>query len=88
MTVSCGAEGGVDEPAEAVGIVVYKECAASRSAVAIKLSNLSFYKLTCREIGDLNEKGIKVSAEDLESYLPFWLRSDELPKWDITIIPA
>jgi hypothetical protein len=33
-------------------------------------------------------KDIKVSAENLESYLPFWLRSEDLPKWDITIIPT
>jgi transposase len=34
------------------------------------------------------EKGIKVLAEDLESYLPFWQRSEDLPKWDITIVPT
>jgi hypothetical protein len=34
------------------------------------------------------QKGIKVLAEDLESYLPFWQRSQDLPKWDITIVPA
>lgn len=33
------------------------------------------------------EKGIKVLAEDLESYLLSWKRSDDLPKWDITIMP-
>jgi hypothetical protein len=27
-------------------------------------------------------------AEDLESYLPFWQRSEDLPKWDITIVPT
>jgi hypothetical protein len=26
-------------------------------------------------------------AEDLESYLLSWKRSDDLPKWDITIMP-
>lgn len=33
------------------------------------------------------EKGIKVSAEELADYLPFWQRSATLPKWDITILP-
>jgi hypothetical protein len=33
-------------------------------------------------------KGIKVLAETLEQYQPFWLRSETLPKWDITIIPT
>lgn len=35
------------------------------------------------------EKGIKVSPAELEqSYLPFWQRSETLPKWDITICPT
>lgn len=33
------------------------------------------------------EKGVKVLTEALEDYLPFWQRSDTLPKWDITILP-
>lgn len=34
------------------------------------------------------EKGIKVPRSELElSYLPFWQRSETLPKWDITINP-
>jgi hypothetical protein len=31
------------------------------------------------------EKGIKVLAETLEQYLPFWQRSEILPKWDVMI---
>jgi hypothetical protein len=34
------------------------------------------------------EKGIKVLTEDLEPYLSFWQRSEDLPKWDVTIIPT
>ena len=35
------------------------------------------------------EKGIKVPLSELEaSYLPFWQRSQTLPKWDITISPT
>ncbi|MGG6267517.1 ISAzo13-like element transposase-related protein [Leptolyngbya sp. AN03gr2] len=35
------------------------------------------------------EKGIKVPLLELEErYLPFWLCSETLPKWDITIILA
>lgn len=33
------------------------------------------------------EKGVKVLAEELANYLPFWQRSETLPKWDITILP-
>lgn len=34
------------------------------------------------------EKGVKLLAEELESYLPFWKRSENLPKWDVTILPG
>jgi transposase len=34
------------------------------------------------------EKGIKVLNEELESYLSFWQRSEDLPKWDVSIIPT
>lgn len=34
------------------------------------------------------EKGIKVLSEELEQYQPFWQRSETLPQWDITIVPA
>jgi hypothetical protein len=33
------------------------------------------------------EKGGKVLTEELADYLPFWQRSETLPKWDITILP-
>ena len=33
-------------------------------------------------------KGIKVLAQELEQYKPFWPRSETLPKWDITIVPT
>ena len=35
----------------------------------------------------IDEKGVKVLAEELTDYLPFWQRSETLPKWDITILP-
>ncbi|MEH1903016.1 MAG: hypothetical protein V7L04_16765 [Nostoc sp.] len=34
------------------------------------------------------EKGIKVVSQELEQYQLFWQRSEILPKWDITIVPA
>jgi hypothetical protein len=34
------------------------------------------------------EKGVKVLSEELKQYSPFWKRSQTLPKWDITIMPA
>ena len=34
------------------------------------------------------EKGIKVLPEALKQYLAYWQRSETLPKWDITIVPA
>jgi len=33
-------------------------------------------------------KGVKVLADELKQYQPFWQRSDTLPKWDITIVPT
>jgi hypothetical protein len=33
------------------------------------------------------EEGVKVLAEELADYLPFWQRSETLSKWDITILP-
>jgi transposase len=33
------------------------------------------------------EKGIAVSSEELETLKPFWLRSENLPKWDVTVVP-
>lgn len=34
------------------------------------------------------EKAIRVLPPELETYLPFWQRSQLLPKWDITIVPT
>lgn len=34
------------------------------------------------------EKAIKVLPPELGTYLPFWQRSELLPKWDITIVPT
>lgn len=34
------------------------------------------------------QKGVKLLAQELEPYLPFWQRSETLPKWDITILPT
>lgn len=33
------------------------------------------------------EKGIKVTATELEAFRPFWQGSESLPKWDITVNP-
>lgn len=34
------------------------------------------------------ETGVKVLADELEQYQPFWQRSETLPKWDIRIVPT
>jgi hypothetical protein len=34
------------------------------------------------------QTGIKVLPQELQQYQPFWLPSETLPKWDITIVPA
>jgi hypothetical protein len=34
------------------------------------------------------QTGIKVLPQELEQYQTFWQRSETLPKWDITIVPA
>ena len=39
-------------------------------------------------VDGIYEKGVKLLAEELEPYLPFWQRSETLPKWDSTILPA
>lgn len=39
-------------------------------------------------VDGIYETGVKLLAKELESYLPFWQRSETLPKWDITILPA
>ncbi len=33
-------------------------------------------------------KGVRVLTQELEDYLPFWQRSETLPKQNITIIPG
>lgn len=33
------------------------------------------------------QKAVVVSSEELETLKPFWLRSENLPKWDVTVIP-
>lgn len=39
-------------------------------------------------LDSLYQKGIKVPLPELEQfYLPFWQRSETLPKWDITVYP-
>jgi len=35
-----------------------------------------------------NEKDVVVGKKDLKSFEPFWKRSEELPKWDVTISPV
>ncbi len=34
------------------------------------------------------QRGVRVLTQELEDYLPFWQRSETLPKWDITIVPG
>jgi hypothetical protein len=34
------------------------------------------------------QKGVKVTVEELEQYQAEWIRSQSLPSWDITIVPA
>lgn len=33
------------------------------------------------------QKSVKVMAEELKQYRPFWLCSPFLPKWDVTVVP-
>jgi hypothetical protein len=39
------------------------------------------------QVEEIYEKGVRVLAKELADYLPFWQRSETLPKWDITILP-
>ena len=32
------------------------------------------------------KKGVIASFEELETLKPFWLRSQTLPKWDVTVV--
>jgi len=34
------------------------------------------------------EKGVTLSPQELEPFLPFWQRSITLPQWDITVVPC
>ena len=34
------------------------------------------------------EKGVVVGKKELKNLEPFWKRSEELPKWDVTILPV
>ncbi len=34
------------------------------------------------------EKGVSVSSQELEGFKPFWLQSEKLPKWDVTVFPC
>jgi len=34
------------------------------------------------------EKGVFVDQKELKRFEPFWKRSKELPKWDVTILPV
>lgn len=34
------------------------------------------------------EKGVIVGQSDMKMFEPFWNRSENLPKWDITISPV
>ncbi|WP_337907203.1 ISAzo13-like element transposase-related protein [Iningainema tapete] len=34
------------------------------------------------------EKGVTVGSEELEMLKHFWLRSVDLPKWDVTVVPC
>ncbi|NJO50217.1 MAG: hypothetical protein HC840_13105 [Leptolyngbyaceae cyanobacterium RM2_2_4] len=38
-------------------------------------------------IDTLYPKGVTVLPEELKSYLPSWLRSETLPKWNVTVLP-
>jgi transposase len=38
-------------------------------------------------VNRIYEKGVKVLAQELDAYLPFWQRAETLPKWDISILP-
>jgi hypothetical protein len=34
------------------------------------------------------QKGVIVPSQELETLKPFWLRSENLPKWDVTVVPC
>jgi len=45
-------------------------------------------KLIVHLVTKTYETGVKVLADALEPYKVFWQRSENLPKWDITIVPS
>lgn len=40
------------------------------------------------QVKTIYQTGMRPSPEELDSYQPFWQRSETLPKWDITIFPS
>jgi hypothetical protein len=34
------------------------------------------------------QRGVVVSYQELETFKSFWLRSENLPKWDVTVVPS
>jgi len=45
-------------------------------------------KPTVHLVEDTYEKGVVVSDKELKKFKPFWKRSENLPKWDISILPV
>lgn len=43
---------------------------------------------TVHLVEGIYEKGVKAGASELEQLLPFWERSETLPKWDVTVFPS
>jgi Rhodopirellula transposase DDE domain len=52
-------------------------------------SNMTWHGLnpTVHRVETTYEKGVKRSKQELEPFLPFWHRSETLPKWDVRITP-
>ncbi len=61
----------------------------SREAVLSWASNMTWKgnHPTIHLIEESYEKGITVKSSDLELFRQFWCGSENLPKWDVTIVP-
>lgn len=62
----------------------------SIDAALIWASNMTWKGIapTVSLVEGIYEKGVKALAKELEQVLPFWQRSETLPKWDVTVLPS
>ena len=61
----------------------------SRKAVLSWASNMTWKGThpTIHLIEETYEKGVTVKSSDLQIFQQFWQSSENLPKWDVTIVP-